>query len=36
MILPDFMGKLTYQLFSVLWNELLLAIPFFTLMGMIL
>jgi tripartite ATP-independent transporter DctM subunit len=35
-IAPDFMGNLTYQLFSVLSNELLLAIPFFTLMGVIL
>ena len=33
---PTFMGNLTYQLFSVLSNELLLAIPFFTLMGVIL
>ncbi|MGC4024012.1 MAG: TRAP transporter large permease subunit [Mesorhizobium sp.] len=33
---PVFMGNLTYQLFSVLSNELLLAIPFFTLMGVIL
>ena len=30
------MGKLNYQLFSVLSNELLVAIPFFTLMGVIL
>src|SRR3954453_7601003 len=35
-IAPTFMGNLTYQLFSVLANELLLAIPFFTLMGVIL
>ena len=33
---PDFLGNLTYQLFGVLSNELLLAIPFFTLMGAIL
>ncbi|MEP7452269.1 TRAP transporter large permease subunit [Phyllobacterium sp. SB3] len=33
---PDFLGNLTYQMFSVLSNELLLAIPFFTLMGVIL
>ncbi len=33
---PSFMGNLTYQLFSVLSNELLLAIPFFTFMGLIL
>ena len=33
---PVFMGNLTYQLFSVLSNELLLAIPFFTFMGVIL
>ncbi|MGO4843447.1 TRAP transporter large permease subunit, partial [Rhizobiaceae sp. 2RAB30] len=35
-IAPDFLGNLTFQLFSVLSNELLLAIPFFTLMGVIL
>ena len=33
---PGFLGNLTYQLFSVLSNELLLAIPFFTFMGVIL
>ncbi|MHC1547682.1 TRAP transporter large permease [Phyllobacterium sp. K27] len=33
---PDFLGNLTYQMFSVLSNELLLAIPFFTFMGLIL
>jgi tripartite ATP-independent transporter DctM subunit len=33
---PSFMGNMTYQLFSVLSNDLLLAIPFFTLMGAIL
>ncbi len=32
----DFLGNLTYQLFSVLSNDLLLAIPFFTFMGVIL
>jgi tripartite ATP-independent transporter DctM subunit len=36
MIAPDFLGNLTYQLFSVLSNELLLAIPFFSFMGVIL
>ncbi|PZO74584.1 MAG: C4-dicarboxylate ABC transporter [Mesorhizobium amorphae] len=36
LIAPNFMGNLTYQLFSVLSNELLLAIPFFTFMGVIL
>ena len=36
MISPNFMGNLTYQLFGVLSNELLLAIPFFTFMGVIL
>ncbi|HEY7747816.1 MAG TPA: TRAP transporter large permease subunit [Aestuariivirgaceae bacterium] len=35
-IAPDFLGNLTFQLFSVLSNDLLLAIPFFTLMGVIL
>ena len=35
-IAPDFLGNLTYQLFSVLSNELLLAIPIFTFMGVIL
>jgi tripartite ATP-independent transporter DctM subunit len=33
---PSFMGNLTYQLYGVLSNELLLAIPFFTFMGVIL
>jgi tripartite ATP-independent transporter DctM subunit len=33
---PSYFGNLTYQLFSVLSNELLLAIPFFTFMGVIL
>jgi tripartite ATP-independent transporter DctM subunit len=36
LIRPDFLGNLTYQLFGVLSNELLLAIPFFTFMGAIL
>jgi tripartite ATP-independent transporter DctM subunit len=36
LIAPDFLGNLTFQLFSVLSNDLLLAIPFFTLMGTIL
>jgi len=36
LIRPDFLGNLTYQLFGVISNDLLLAIPFFTLMGAIL
>jgi tripartite ATP-independent transporter DctM subunit len=36
LIRTDFLGNLTYQLYSVVSNELLLAIPFFTLMGAIL
>src|ERR687893_2124083 len=36
LIRPDFLGNLTYQLYGVVSNELLLAIPFFTLMGAIL
>jgi len=36
LIQPDFLGNLTYQLFAVVSNDLLLAIPFFTLMGAIL
>jgi tripartite ATP-independent transporter DctM subunit len=36
LIQPDFLGNLTFQLESVLRNDLLLAIPFFTLMGAIL
>jgi tripartite ATP-independent transporter DctM subunit len=35
-IRPDFLGNLTYQLYGIVSNELLLAIPFFTLMGAIL
>ena len=36
LISPDFLGNLTFQLHSVLSNDLLLAIPFFTLMGAVL
>ena len=36
LIPSDFLGNLTFQLHSVLTNDLLLAIPFFTLMGAIL
>jgi tripartite ATP-independent transporter DctM subunit len=36
LIAPGFLGNLTYQLYGVLSNELLLAIPFFTFMGVIL
>src|ERR1043166_4662581 len=36
MIEPNFLGNLTYQLFGIVSNELLLAIPFFTFMGAIL
>jgi len=36
LISPDFLGNLVFQLESVLRNDLLLAIPFFTLMGAIL
>jgi len=36
LIRPDFLGNIIYQLESVLGNDLLLAIPFFTLMGAIL
>jgi tripartite ATP-independent transporter DctM subunit len=36
LIRSDFLGNLTYQLFAVVSNDLLLAIPFFTLMGAIL
>jgi tripartite ATP-independent transporter DctM subunit len=35
-IRPDFLGNLTFQLYGIVSNELLLAIPFFTLMGAIL
>src|SRR4029450_3082483 len=33
LIRPDFLGNLTYQLFGIVSNDLLLAIPFFTFMG---
>src|SRR5438552_1458668 len=36
LIRPDFLGNLTYQLFGIISNALLLAIPFFTFMGAIL
>ena len=36
LIRADFLGNLTYQLFGIVSNELLLAIPFFTFMGAIL
>src|SRR5437763_8244938 len=36
LIRPDFLGNLTYQLFGIIANDLLLAIPFFTFMGAIL
>jgi tripartite ATP-independent transporter DctM subunit len=36
LIQPDFLGNLTYQLFGVISNDLLLSIPFFTFMGAIL
>src|SRR6187401_2095930 len=36
LIRPDFLGNLTYQLFGIVSNELLLSIPFFTFMGAIL
>jgi TRAP-type mannitol/chloroaromatic compound transport system permease large subunit len=36
LISPDFLGNLTYQLFGIVSNDLLLAIPFFTFMGAIL
>jgi tripartite ATP-independent transporter DctM subunit len=36
LIRPDFLGNLTYQLYGIVSNELLLAIPFFTFMGAIL
>src|SRR4029079_587601 len=36
LIRADFLGNLTFQLFGIVSNELLLAIPFFTLMGAIL
>ena len=36
LIRPDFLGNLTYQLFGIVSNDLLLAIPFFTFMGAVL
>src|SRR6476646_7629404 len=36
LIRPDFLGNLRYQLFEIISNDLLLAIPFFTFMGAIL
>ena len=36
LIRPDFLGNLTYQLYGIISNELLLAIPFFTFMGALL
>jgi tripartite ATP-independent transporter DctM subunit len=36
LISPSFLGNITYQLFGIVSNDLLLAIPFFTLMGAIL
>ncbi len=35
-IAPDFLGNLTFQLYGIISNDLLLAIPFFTFMGAIL
>ncbi|MGL5116659.1 MAG: TRAP transporter large permease subunit, partial [Beijerinckiaceae bacterium] len=35
-ISPNFLGNLSFQLFSIISNDLLLAIPFFTFMGAIL
>jgi tripartite ATP-independent transporter DctM subunit len=36
LITTDFLGNLTYQLFGIISNDLLLAIPFFTFMGAVL
>jgi tripartite ATP-independent transporter DctM subunit len=36
LIRTDFLGNLTFQLYAIVSNDLLLAIPFFTLMGTIL
>src|SRR5262244_2434324 len=36
LIVPNFLGNLTYQLYGIISNDLLLAIPFFTFMGAIL
>ena len=35
LIQPDFLGNIVFQLESITRNDLLLAIPFFTLMGAI-
>ncbi|WP_131860113.1 TRAP transporter large permease subunit [Bosea sp. BK604] len=35
-IAPNYLGNLTFQLYSIVSNDLLLAIPFFTFMGAIL
>ena len=35
-IAPQYMGNLTFQLYSIISNDLLLSIPFFTFMGAIL
>ncbi|KRE17687.1 C4-dicarboxylate ABC transporter [Bosea sp. Root381] len=35
-IAPQYMGNLTFQLFSIISNDLLLSIPFFTFMGAVL
>src|SRR4026209_2374123 len=36
LIRPDFLGNLPFQLYGIISNDLLLAIPFFTFMGAIL
>src|SRR5215207_6902969 len=36
LITPIYLGNLTYQLYGIISNDLLLAIPFFTFMGAIL
>jgi tripartite ATP-independent transporter DctM subunit len=36
LISADYLGNLTYQLYGIISNDLLLAIPFFTFMGAIL
>ena len=36
LIQPTFLGNLTFQLYGIISNDLLLAIPFFTFMGAIL
>jgi tripartite ATP-independent transporter DctM subunit len=35
-IAPQYMGNLTFQLYSIISNDLLLSIPFFTFMGAVL